>query len=490
MKGQNKELSSYMFGKVQPQALDLEQAVLGALLTDKDAIYSIADLLHNDLMYSEKHQIILNAIRDLYRSTSPIDLLTITERLRKVNKLDKIGGAWYLVELTNRVASSANIERHSRILMQKMVRRELISVSSKVIEGAYNDTKDVFDLLDNVDSKMINIRDSFTGGTVENNTTIANKVRKQIEAAKNSTDDVLGLRMFGINELDKILNGAEKDDFILIGGRPSMGKSSLGNSALLNAVKMDIPCCFWSIEMTNEKSFLRLVSALSQIPYSKITKGKCDYDEDKKVAKAIETIEKSRIIFRTDNVNIYQYRSEIYKMKRKNSIEWSFFDRIGLMKKTNPSFNDYAHVSELTPILRATANELQIPQVAINQLSRQVEIRGGSKRPMLSDLRNSGTLEQDATKVIFCYRPEYYDILEDEDGNSLLGVGELIVAKNGNGLTDSVKTKFIGERMVFTDYNEFEMNDNDFQDSVNSLKTTPNPNTIIRSRTKDDDIPF
>jgi replicative DNA helicase len=414
------------------------------------------------------------------QKSAPIDLLTLTEEVKTSGDLEMIGGPFALVELTNRVASSANIEYHARILVQKYLQRNLIKLSTDTIKAAYEDTTDVFDLYDNLEIKLMNTKDQIRKGANKSNINISMELMKDIEKAKMKENGIIGIPIFGISELDEMLNGAEEDDFILIAGRPSMGKSSLANSIIINAIENDIPLVMWSIEMTSKKTFARAVSGLSGVPYKTIIRGQANPYEHEAIMKAFDKINNSKIIFREDPVNIHEFRSQVISMKQKHGIQAVIFDRIGLFTKTDPKHNDFNHISEVSPILRRTANELKIPMIIISQLSRAVETRGGTKRPMLSDLRNSGSLEQDATKVIFCYRPEYYEIMEDEDGNSTKGKGELIVAKNSNGQSKTVQVAFQSQCMIYKPITEEEKNEANFWNNAIQLS----------QRVADEDVPF
>lgn len=482
------DLSQYVFGKVQPQAVELEEAVLGALMLDKDAFLQVMNTLSAEVFYKEAHQKVYTAMLQLFKKAAPIDLLTVTEEVKLSGDLEMVGGPYMLVELTNRVASAANIEYHSRVLVQKYMQRNLIKISTETIRAAYEDTTDVFDLYDNLEIKLMNTKEQIRKGSNKSNVNISIELMKDIEKAKSRANGILGIPIFGIQELDEMLNGAEEDDFILIAGRPGMGKSSLANSIIINAIENDIPMVMWSIEMTSKKTFARTVSGLSGVPYKTIIRGQANHYEAEAIQRAIDKINNSKIIFREDPVNIHEFRSEVISMKQKHDIEAVIFDRIGLFSKSDLKHNDFTHISEVSPILRRTANELKMPMIIISQLSRAVETRGGMKRPMLSDLRNSGSLEQDATKVIFCYRPEYYKITEDNEGRSTKGKGELIVAKNSNGQSQTIHVDFKSECMVYKEIKKDGVEDHEFWN--NTVNNATNNQVMLTEQMSDDDIPF
>lgn len=468
-------LSNYVFGKLQPQAVPLEQAVLGALMLDKESIYLALELSEKSF-YANVNKVIFKAILSLFEEKKPIDMLTVPEKLKELGELDTIGGPYYIVELTSRVASSANIEAHIAVLRQKEIRRDLISVASEMLEKAYDDTEDVFDILDEIDVNFLSIKEGLKGGVTESNSTIAKRFIEKIE--KNSKQDgaLAGERLMGIDELDEKLNGVEETDFILVPGRPSMGKSSIINTAALNAVKKNIPIAVWSFEMPNEQTFGRIVSADAKINGTRMKAGQMNDHEWQNFYVSTDKVINSPVIIKDDICNIHEFRAQVISLKRKHGIKAVFVDRVELFRKTDPNMGDTAHVSQVSPMLRLLANELKIPIIAISQLSRAVETRGGAKRPMLSDIRNSGNLEQDAVKVAFVYRAEYYNILEDDLGNSLKGKAEIIVAKNNNGPTGTVLLDFKGSYTLFSSPEEDEFN--------------YDPLIKVDERLQDEDMPF
>lgn len=489
-KAENEGLSNYVFGKVSPQAIPLEEAVLGALMLDKDAMFSVLDMLDEKSFYLEAHQVIYKAMIELFKAGEPIDLLTVTEKVKNFGKLELIGGPYYLVELTNRVASSANIEKHARIIQQKSIRRQLIEVASKIISKAYSEEDDVFDLLDDADIEMLKIKEGLDAGRTESKDKIAQRFVEKIEKASKRDNSLAGERIFGIPELDEGLNGVEETDFILIPGRPAMGKSSLLNAAVVNAVNEDLPIAAWSFEMPTDKTFGRAVSAIAEIDGIRMSKGEMNDYEWQKLYDATEKVRKSKVIIKDDICTIYQFKSQVISLKRKHNIQAVIVDRIELFKKSNPNLDDTRHVGQISPILRQMANEIKIPLIVLSQLNRSVETRGGAKRPQLSDIRNSGNLEQDAVKVCFVYRPEYYQILEDEMGNDLRGKAEIIIAKNNNGSTGTVNLKFKKSYTTFTS-----LEDNKSLEDVTSNENNISPNNsnnkiMMSTRANDDDIPF
>ena len=485
---QSSDLENYLFGKVQPQAISLEEAVLGAVMLDKDAITNVLDILRPESFYLDQHQMIYKAMIRLFEKSQPIDLLTVTESLRKSGELEAIGGPYYLVDLTNRVASAANIEFHARILAQKHIQRELIKVSTRVINDAYEDTTDVFELLDGAEQGLFNITQQHLKGNVENMGSLASQLIKQLEELKNRPDGLTGVPS-GFTELDRLTSGWQKSDLIVLAARPGMGKTSfvltLAKNAALDFGKGVV---VFSLEMSSVQLVQRLVSMEAEVSSSKLRNGKLEAYEWQQINQAIERMSDAPIyIDDTAGINIFELRAKCRRLKKQHDIQLVIIDYLQLMSggQDNHRGNREQEISSISRALKGLAKELGVPVIALSQLSRQVEVRGGSKRPQLSDLRESGAIEQDADIVSFIYRPEYYQIDEDENGNSLKGIAEIIVAKHRNGALDTVKLKFKNEFAKFSDLED-----------PNFANFGPDPgasSTIITrpSRMNDDeDIPF
>ncbi len=486
------DLSHYVFGKVQPQALPLEEAVLGAIMLDKNAITIVIDILQPESFYTDGHQAIYRAMRRLFERSQPIDLLTVMEELKKAGELEAAGGPAYLAELTHRVASAANIEYHARIIAQKYIQRELIRVSTKTIRDAFEDTSDVFELLDEAEQGLYNIAQNNMSRGYESTGTLASKMLKQIEELKGKKDGLTGVPT-GFTDLDRLTSGWQPSDLIIIAARPSMGKTGLVLSMARNtALDFKKPVAIFSLEMSNLQLVLRLVSMEAEISGSKLRNGQLEEEEWKRLHKAVERISEAPIfIDDTAGINIFELRAKARRMKLQHDIQLIIIDYLQLMSggnNTQRGINREQEISSISRSLKSLAKELNVPVIALSQLSRAVEVRGGAKRPQLSDLRESGAIEQDADIVAFIYRPEYYQIYEDENGQSLKGVAEIIVAKHRNGAVDTVKLRFTDKYARFSDLDDFS-----FDALPSGVFHDPSPaNVIIRpSRMNDDeDIPF
>jgi len=445
-------------GKLPPQALDLEEAVLGALMLEKDALSSVIDILKPDVFYKESHQKIFQAIRTLFEKTLPVDILTVTAQLRTQGELEMIGGAYYITELTDRVASAANIEYHSRIIIQKFIQRELIRISTEVINSAYEDTTDVLDLLDKAEKNLFDIAQNNLRRDSRKMDDILHETLKEIEALKDKKDGLTGVAS-GFTDLDRMTSGWQKSDLVIIAARPAMGKTAFVLTCARNAaVDFHRPVVVFSLEMSSVQLVNRLISGETEIEQEKIRKGNLEEWEWQQIHSKIGRLEQAPLIIDdTPALNIFEFRAKCRRLKSQHDIQLIIIDYLQLMhgKSDGKGGNREQEIGSISRALKSVAKELNVPVIALSQLSRAVETRpGASKRPMLSDLRESGSIEQDADMVLFLYRPEYYGMTEDEDGSPTQGVGEVIIAKHRNGETGRVRLKFVGKFVKFQDLDQ------------------------------------
>ena len=489
-KKQSDGLSNYVFGRVQPQATQLEEVVLGALMLDKDALSMILDILRPQSFYVDAHRLIYQAMLDLFEKSNPIDLLTVMEALKKSGDLEAVGGPGYLAELTNRVASAANIEYHARIISQKHIQRELISVSTKIIHDAFEDTTDVFDLLDSAEQGLFNITQQNMNRAYETMASLASQTLKQLEELKGQEAGLTGVPS-GFPSLDRVTSGWQQSDLIIMAARPGMGKTALALALAKNAaVDFNKGVAIFSLEMSSLQLAQRIISIEGEISSKKMRSGQLEDYEWQQLQSAIEHIGEAPIfIDDTPGINIFELRAKCRRLKMQHDIQMVIIDYLQLMTGSvdGGRGNREQEVSGISRALKGLAKELSIPVIALAQLSRAVEVRGGAKRPQLSDLRESGSIEQDADMVSFIYRPEYYNIMEDEEGNSLKGVTEIMIAKNRHGSLENVKLRFIPEFTKFT-----ELEDLDFGGMPADTIQEPYGNIITRpsKMNSDEDIPF
>ncbi len=442
-------------GKVPPQATELEEAVLGALMLEKDALTNVIDILKVESFYKEAHKVIFQAILDLFTESQPIDLLTVTTQLRKNGALEVAGGAFYVTELTSKVASAANIEYHARIITEQSIKRELIRISSSIQKDAFEDTTDVFELLDAMEQSPFEISEKNIRKNYSDMRSIMRDAMTELEARKNQKDGLTGVPS-GFTALDRVTSGWQKSDLVIIAARPAMGKTAFVLSVLRNAaVDHNRPVAIFSLEMSSVQLVNRLISSEAELDSEKIKKGTlADHEWAQLIHKTAKLSKAPLFVDDTPALSILELRAKCRKLKAQHDIQLVVVDYLQLMSgdsKGGFGGNREQEIASISRALKKIAKELSIPVIALSQLSRAVETRGGDKRPQLSDLRESGAIEQDADMVMFLYRPEYYGITEDEGGASTAGVGEVIIAKHRNGSLENVKLRFIGRYTKFTD---------------------------------------
>lgn len=440
-------------GKLPPQAPELEQAVLGALMLERNAVNEAIDILQPESFYVEAHRKIFDSILGLFRNDQPIDILTVTEELKKRGELDVVGGPFYISQLTNKVASSANVQYHARIISQKHILRELIRISSDTMRDAYEDSADVFDLLDKTEQDLFTVTSGNLKRNYEPMSDLIQGAIEQIENAKTKTGGVSGVPT-GFVQLDKLTAGWQRSDMVIVAARPAMGKTSFVLSMARNiAVEHKRAVAVFSLEMSSTQLVTRLIASEAGISSEKLRKGDLTDSEFTILHQHIARLTNAPIfIDDTPGLNIFELRAKARRLKSQHNVDLIIIDYLQLMTAGGDSKggNREQEISSISRSIKSIAKELDIPIIALSQLSRAVETRGGDKRPMLSDLRESGAIEQDADIVCFLYRPEYYKIYEDEHG-STLGVGEVIVAKHRNGAIDTVRLRFIPELAKFAD---------------------------------------
>lgn len=445
-------------GKIPPQAVDLEEAVLGALMLEKDAVVTILDVLKPECFYKESHQKIFQAILNLSTKLDPIDLLTVTEELRSKGLLDEVGGPVYLAQLSSRVGSAAHLEYHAKIVAQKFIQRELIRVSSEIQNRAFDDSIDVDDLLDYSEMELFKVAEGNIKRETEPISIVVSEALKRLDEASKREDGLSGVPC-GFTELDRLTSGWQPSDLIIVAARPSMGKTAFVLSMARNmSVDYKVPIAFFSLEMSSIQLVNRLIVSETEISHDKIRNGKLNPSEWNHLTTKITDLKNSKIfIDDTPALSIFELRAKCRRLKAQHDIGAIVIDYLQLMTGPNESKgNREQEVSTISRSLKAIAKELDVPILALSQLNRSVETRGGNKRPQLSDLRESGAIEQDADMVIFIHRPEYYGFSEDEEGNSLVGLAEIIVAKHRNGPVGDLKLRFRKELAKFTDIDNFE----------------------------------
>jgi replicative DNA helicase len=441
--------------KIPPQALDIEESVLGALMLEQDALTTVIDILKPDSFYKETHQEIYRAIIQLFNDAAPIDLRTVVHQLRKNGKLTFVGGAYYITSLTSRVSSASNIEFHARAIVEYAIKRALIAVATEIQRNAYKDTQDIFELLDHAEQALFEVTDTNIRKNYSSMRSLLGEAFKDLEKKRQHKDGLTGIPS-GFTSLDSITSGWQKAELVIVAARPGMGKTAFLLSALRNAaVDHNYPVAIFSLEMASLQLVNRLISAEAALEGEKIKKGSlADHEWEQLIHKTSQLSQAPIYIDDTPALSIFELRAKCRRLKAKHDIQLIAVDYLQLMsgESIKGAGNREQEIASISRSLKSIAKELNVPVIVGSQLSRAVETRGGNKRPQLSDLRESGSIEQDADMVLFLYRPEYYGMTEDEEGHPTQGMAEVIVAKHRNGSLDNVVLKFIGKYTKFTDH--------------------------------------
>ena len=430
-------------------------------MIDKKGVDEVIDILHADVFYKDAHKHIFDAIHTLFENSEPVDLLTVSSQLKKDANLEVAGGEFYLVQLTQKVSSSAHIEFHARIILQKFIQRSLIKISNEIIEDSYDETTDVFDLLDTAESKLYEITQGNIKRSSETAQQLVIQAKKKIEEIANR-EGLSGVPS-GFEDIDKLTSGWQPSDLIIIAARPGMGKTALTLSMARNiAVDHNIPVAFFSLEMSSVQLITRLISSETQLSSEKLRTGNLEKHEWEQLNVKVKGLEKAPLfIDDTPSLSIFDLRAKARRLSSQHGIKLIMVDYLQLMTAggNQKGGNREQEISTISRNLKALAKELNVPVIALSQLSRAVETRGGSKRPLLSDLRESGAIEQDADIVSFIYRPEYYKIDEwdDEERTPTQGQGEFIVAKHRNGGLDEIRLRFVGHLGRFEKLERFDI---------------------------------
>ncbi len=445
------DVDPMLYGKVQPQAIELEEAVLGAVMMDKDAMSLVSEILRPDTFYVQAHSEIYAVMESLYNFQKPIDILTVREALIKAQKIEDIGGISYLVQLTEKIASAANVEYHARILTQKYIQRELIRISTDTIRDSFEDAKDVLELMDEAESKLFDITDKNLNTGFQKVSILAPQVLDEIDEISKKEDGLTGVTT-GFDGLDKLTNGWQQSDLIILAARPGMGKTAFTLSLAKNAAEDGQGVAVFSLEMSGKQLTSRLIAMESELDSGKLRSGKLEDQDWPVLQQAVEKLSDLPIfIDDTPSINIFELRAKVRRLKQKHNIQLVVIDYLQLMSAgpSNKNGNREQEISMISRALKGLAKEMSVPVIALSQLSRAVESRSGDKRPMLSDLRESGAIEQDADIVTFIYRPSYYGFTEDDPAGNL---AEIIVAKHRNGALETVKLSFIPDFVKFVEY--------------------------------------
>ncbi len=452
-----------LHGRVQPQAREFEAALLGAMMLEQNAAGMVIDKVQPDMFYLKEHKIIYEAMMEVYRQNHPVDILSVTAQLRKAKQLNDIGGSYYLATLTNNVSSSANVEYYATIINEKYILRQLITNSTGVIAKAYEDSQDAFTLLDEAEAGLFAISENSVHKSGQTIGELAFKFGKDLEQLRTQDVELRGVPS-GYTELDHITGGWQKGNLIILAARPGVGKTAFVLSMARNmVVDSHRPVAVFSLEMSADELVMRLVSGESKISQEKIKKARLDDMEMAQVQAALGTLSEAPLIIDdTAGLNIFELRAKCRRMKQQYNIECVIIDYLQLMTASTKEgrTNREQEVATISRSLKALAKELEIPVIALSQLSRNVENRNaGDKTPQLSDLRESGAIEQDADIVMFIYRPEVHKIATFPDGTPSSGLAQLVVAKNRHGAQENVYLRFIKEQVRFANREQVSVGD-------------------------------
>ena len=488
-------------GKIQPQALEIEKVVLGALMLEKDAYSNVSEILRPECFYDKKHELIFESIVDLALNSRPIDMLTVTEQLKKSGNLKAAGDMLYISELTNNVASTAHLEFHAKIIAQKFLSRELIRFSGLIQGKAYDESIDVEELMQEAEGKLFEISQrNIKKDAVQINPVIKEAI-VNIQKAAEKKEGLSGVSS-GFIDLDKITTGWQESDLVIIAARPAMGKTAFVLSMAKNmAVNFKTPVALFSLEMSNVQLVNRLITNVCELTGDKIKSGRLEpYEWEQLDHKISELYGAPIYVDDTPSLSVFELRTKARRLAREYGVKCIIIDYLQLMNASGMAYGSREQeVSMISRSLKGLAKELKIPIIALSQLNRGVESRAGAegKRPQLSDLRESGAIEQDADMVCFIHRPEYYGIKEDAAGNSLEGLAEIIIAKHRNGATGDVRLAFKNSFVRFENINEpgnnreYTSKMNNQSDDLNKIPATIGNNDDFINQTNDDSkMPF
>lgn len=442
-------------GKVPPSAINFEEFVLGSVLLEKNALYEIIDILNFEMFYLEKHRIIYQNITRLFNENKPIDIITVTEEIRQNKQLDEIGGAYYITKLTVNVGTSSNIEYHARIIQQKYMQRELIRISQETLNNSYSEFADALELVGTLENEFIRINQNITSKKILNYKDVYIEVINEIREIQQHPDKLTGVPS-GFTEIDRHTGGWQQSDLIIIAARPAMGKTSFALNCAINCSKLNNSVAFFSLEMSAKQLIRKIIASENNINLSDINSGNITEYEWGRINANYSNI-KNLFIDDSNPLSTLELRAKAIRLKRLHDIKLIIIDYLQLMTPSGLSGKDNREreISKISSSLKSLAKELEIPIIALSQLSRDVEKRGGNKKPMLSDLRESGAIEQDADIVIFPFRPSYYNIDNYEHKNINYNSKDLAVinfAKGRNIETGEHLLNFKAHYSKFTDY--------------------------------------
>jgi len=427
--------------RVPPQAVEAEVAVLGAMLLDAAAIGAAAELLSPDAFYRDSHRKIFTAMMDLFARDEAVDLVTLTQEMKRRKQLDDVGGAAYLSSVLGSVATAANVRYHAHIVLEKAVLRRLINVATEIVQEAYDAGGEASDILDRAEHMIFEIAQARVHRDFVPMREILKHSFEVIQELYDKKEHITGIES-GFDDLDAMTSGFQRSDLVIVAGRPSMGKTAFALNVAANAsIKAGTPVAIFSLEMGKEQLVQRMLCSEARVDAHKLRTGYLADRHWSSLTTAAGLLSEAAIyIDDTPAMTVLEMRSKARRLRAESDIGLVIVDYLQLMRGHRRAENRQQEISEISRSLKALAKELEVPVLALSQLSRAVESRGGDRRPILSDLRESGAIEQDADVVLFIYRAEQYERTPEN-----VGVAEIIVGKQRNGPTGVVKLAFLSE---------------------------------------------
>lgn len=472
-------------GRIPPQAMQVEQAVLGALLIERESIPKTIEILAPDSFYTARHNKVYAAVLNLFERGNPVDLITMTDELKRRGELEDVGGTYYLTELTGQVASAANVEYHARIIAEKSLLRNMIETMTSVVGRAYDPAADAFELLDEAESEIFRISDSQLRRSASSMSDVLKDTLSRLESIHGREGGITGVPS-GFSRIDQMTGGWQPSDLIILAARPSMGKTAFGLACARNAAlhrEHATGVAIFSLEMSSQQLAQRLLTSEARVDAQAARTGRLRDEDWPSLARAAGRLSAAPIfIDDSPGLSVLELRAKCRRLKAEHDIGMIIVDYLQLMhgSTNNRNANREQEIAHISRSLKSLAKELNVPVIALSQLSRAVETRGGDKRPMLSDLRESGSIEQDADVVLFIYRAERYGISVDENGNSTEGIAEILVSKQRNGPIGDATLAFVNQHARFENLNTY-FGATDYQDPAGGDGS---------SAAVDDDAPF
>lgn len=448
---ENRMESALGFERVPPQSLEAEKAVLGSVMLDNESIGKAIEMIDPSHFYRTSHQKIFAAALNLYERNEPVDLITLSEELKRQKILDEIGGSYYLTELAESIPSSANVEYHARIVLEKAVLRNMISEGIAIARDCYEAGRDPFEILDRAEQRIFGLSEKRLTKTFQHIDPIMHETFDKIERFHRERKGVVTGVPTGFTKLDELTSGFQPGELVIVAGRPSMGKTAFCLNVARNAaVEAKVPVAFFSLEMSNQQLAMRLLCAEARVDAHGVRTGHLADHEWQKLSMCVGNLAEAPIyIDDSSTMGTLELRAKARRLKKEKGVGMVMIDYLQLMQGPRNSESRQQEISSITRSLKALAKEIDLPVIVLSQLSRAVEVRGGERKPLLSDLRESGAIEQDADVVLFIYRSEFYGKAMDDQGQSVEGKAEVIIGKQRNGPVGTVHLSFIKQWAKF-----------------------------------------